>query len=286
MREASSSPPGPDPTRLWRIRHSPAASGAAMVLFLVVSGLWLVAAGTAQPSVQSYPGCITGRACWQAPSYTSLHVWLLLGIAGWFLAAASFALVVCRAVSERRHASSTRQLRRIVAAGVAGAVAEVVVVLVVTHVAIVTAPLGFEYSGEAAAPVAILGVAQLALIGALALVGDRLLRLSPGEPPPGAHRNRPWRAVLAVGGMVLSCGAFAAWSFGDGTIGVVVNTRLIAGTARIINVGAWWPGLLAAMLVLILVAAACAPGMTSTPEGRMPPTPSTSDRSASPLTAP
>jgi hypothetical protein len=92
--------------------------------------------------------------------------------------------------------------------------------------------------------------------------------------------------VLGLGGMVLSCGAFAAWSLRDGSTPLLVNTRLIAGTAWITNVGAWWPGLFAAMLALTLVAAACAPGMTPTAEGKVQLVPSTGDRTASPANAP
>jgi hypothetical protein len=55
---------------------------------------------------------------------------------------------------------------------------------------------------------------------------------------------------------------------------MVVNTRLIAGTAWMTNAGAWWPGLFAAMLALTLVAAGCAPGMAPAPEGEVPQVPS------------
>jgi hypothetical protein len=192
--------PATDPTPLWRIRHSPVASGAAMVLFLVVSALWLVPAGTAQVWVHSMPPCL-GPACPPPPSYTSLHILLLLGIAGAVLTFASFALVVRRAVGGGRKVGTARPVRRVVVTGFAGALAEVIVVLLVTHVAIVTAPLGFENSGEAGAAIGILSVAQPTLAGALALVWGRLLRVNPGEPPPSTRRIRPWRA----------CSASVAW---------------------------------------------------------------------------
>jgi hypothetical protein len=287
MQDPSGSLPQPatEPAPLWRIRHSPATSGAAMVLFLVVSALWLVAAGTAQVWNHSMPPCLR-PACPQPPSHTSLHVWLLLGIAGAVLTLASLVPLVRPAVSERRDAGNARRVRRIVAAGFAGALAEVLVVLLVTHIAVVTAPLGFENSGEAGVAIGILGVAQPALVGALALVWARLLRASPGKPRPSTRRIRPWRAMLGLGGMVLSCGAFAAWSLRAGTTSLLVNTRLIAGTAWITNVGAWWPGLFAALLALTLVAAACAPGMTSTAGSKIPLVPSAGDRTASPASAP
>jgi hypothetical protein len=69
---------------------------------------------------------------------------------------------------------------------VAGAVAEVLVLYLVTHIAIVTAPLGFEYSGETAAPILILGVAHLALVGAL--LGHGLCRR-----PAAPHDKAKWR---------------------------------------------------------------------------------------------
>ena len=274
-----------DPS-IWRMRRSPAASAAAMVLFVVVSALWLVGAGTARPAVISHPGCLPGRACPQPPSYASLHVWLLLGIAGAVLMLASFVLVARRAVGERREVGTARKVRLAVVTVVAGAVVEVLVVYLVTHIAIVTAPLGFEYSGETAAPILILGVAHLALVGALALVLGGLLRLSPGQPRPNAGRIRPWTAVLGLGGMVVGCGAFAAWSLRAGTIPLVVNTRLIGGPAWVTNAGAWWPGLFAAMVALLLAAAVCAPGMTSTTDGKVPRVPSASDHTASPASAP
>lgn len=285
MRDPSSSPPQPDPRPLWRIRHSPAASAAAMVLFVVVSASWLVAAGTARPAVISQPGCLPGRACPQPPSYASLHVWLLLGIAGGVLTLASFVLVARRAVGERPEVGSARKVRLAVVTVVAGAVAEVITVLLVTHVAIVTAPLGFENSGEAGAAIAILAVAQPALAAALALAWGRLLRVSPEEPQASIHRIRPWPAIFGLGGMVLGCGAFAAWSLRAATIPLVVNTRLIGGPAWVTNVGAWWPGLFAAMVALLLAAAVCAPGMTSTADGKVPRVPSTSDHAASPASA-
>jgi hypothetical protein len=286
MQDPSGSPqqPATGPTPLWRIRHSPAASGAAMVLFLVVSVLWLVAAGTAQVAVESQPGCFR-RPCPPPPSYTSLHVWLLAGIAGAALTLASFVLVARSEVRERLKVGSARQVRWAVVTGFAAALAEVIGVLLITHLAIVTAPLGFENSGEAGAAIGILAAAQPALVGALALVWGRLLQVSSGTRRPSMHRVRAWRAISGLGGMALTCVAFAAWSLRDGTA-LLVHTRLIAGTASITNVGAWWPGLFAAMVALTLVAATCAPGLTATGEGKVPRAPSASDRTASPASAP
>jgi hypothetical protein len=283
-RSGSPGPPTANATRLWRIWHSATGTAAAMVLFLVVSALWLVAAGTARASVESQPPCL--RPPCPQPSYASLHVWLWLGIAGAVLILASLVLVARSAVGQRREAGAARLVRRAAAVGLAGVLAEVIVVLLVTHVAIVTAPLGFENSGEAGAAVAILGVAQIPLAGALALAWARLLPVSAGESGPAAHLFRPGRAIVGLGGMVVCCAAFAAWSLRDGTIGVLLNATLIAGTARITNVDAWWPGLLAAMVALISVAAACAPGVTSHAVGKVPRAPSASENAASPASAP
>jgi len=246
-----------------------------MVLFLVVSVLWLVAAGTAQVAVESQPGCLR-RPCPPPPSYTGLHVWFALGIAGAALTLASFALVARSAVRERPTVVPARQVRWAVVAGFAGALAEVIVILLVTHLAIVAAPLGFENSGEAGVAIGILALAQPALAGALALVWVRLLHVSPREPGSGMHQIRAWRVISGPPRMALTSVAFAAWSLRDGTT-LLVHTRLIAGTALITNVGAWWPGLFAAMVALTLVAAACAPGLATTAEGKVPRAPSTSD---------
>ena len=256
-----------------------------MVLFLVVSALWLVAAGTARAPVISQPPCVR-PPCAALPSSGSLQVWLWLGTAGAVLILASLVLLAWGEVGERREARTARLVRRAAAGGLAGVLAEMIVVLLVTHVAIVAAPLGFEYSGEVGAAIAVLGVAQLPLAGALALAWARLRSDSAAESEPAAHLFRPRSAIPGLGGMVLSCAAFAAWSLHDGTVGVLVDATLIAGTARITNVGAWWPGLFAAMVVLTLVAAACAPGVTSRAVRKVPRAPSASEDAASPVSAP
>jgi hypothetical protein len=253
-------------------------------LFLVVTVLWLVAADTAQATVKSQPPCLR-PPCPQPPTYASFRVWLLLGIAGAVLTLASFVLVARSAVRERPGAGSARRVRWAVVVGAAGVLAEMIVVLLVTHVAIVNAPLGFENSGEAGAAVEILAAAQPVLAGALALVWARLLRVGPVEPRPGSPRTRAWRAMAGLGGMALICAAFAAWSIRDGNT-LLVHARLIAGAPLITNSGAWWPGLFAAMVALTLTAAACAPGLTATADDRLPPAPSPSDRTVSPASAP
>jgi hypothetical protein len=58
--------------------------------------------------------------------------------------------------------------------------------------------------------------------------------------------------------MVVCSTAFALWSIYDGTA-LVVNASLIAGVSWVTNVGAWWPGLFAAMVALTIVAAVWSP---------------------------
>jgi hypothetical protein len=274
-------PPGTGATRLRRIWHSPTGTAAAMVLFLVVSALWLVAAGTARTPDFSQPPCL--RPCMpQFPSAGNVRVWIWLGITGAVLIVASLVLLARGGVGLRREVGTARLVSRAAAAGLAGILAEVVVILVVTHVAIVMAPLGAENSGEIGAAIAVLGVLQLPLAVGLAVAWRRLRIVGAGESEPATHRFSPVRAILGLGGMVLSCAAFAVWSLRNGPPGVVINAQLIAGTPHLVNVGAWWPGLFAAMVALILLAAASAPGVTSRAVRRVPRAPSASDSAASP----
>jgi len=101
------------PAPLCRIRHSPAASGAAMVLFLVVSALWLAAAGSARVWDHSTPGCFR-PGCLPPQSYAGLHVSQWLGITGAALTVASFVLVARRTARAERAAMTARQVRRAV----------------------------------------------------------------------------------------------------------------------------------------------------------------------------
>jgi len=233
MRDPSSSRPRPASGHswLWHIRHSPATGGAALVLFLAVSALWLVAAGTAHAAIESQP-CGWG-GCPQPPSYTSLHVWLLLGIAGAVLTVVSFVLLVRRVVGERRKAGTAP-------------------------------PPPWHWCGEG-----FCGSARQSAV------------------PVGAgfgHGQR-WSASVAWC-LAVERSAPGAWSLEPGTIPLVVNAKLIAGAPWVTNVGAWWPGLFAAMVALTLLAAAGAPGMTSRAEDMAPFPPSASDRAASPAAAP
>jgi|GEM_PF-3238326 hypothetical protein len=271
------------PSTLWRIRHSPATSEVAMILVVALSALWLVAAATAQVWYHSVAPCIR-QACPPSPSYTGLHVWLVIGTFGAVLALGSLALVA-RAMGGRRQGVSSnlhRVLWGIVLAGCAGVLVEFVLVHLVTDHAMATAPLGFNNSGEGAAAIAVLAVAQPVLVGFLVLAWSRLLPTVGPEHARARRRRWSWFGPLGLVGMVITCGAFAAWSLRDGTT-LIVNTTIIAGRSGVANVGAWWPGLFAAMAALTVVALACAPGIVLRTEGGAEPVvPSMSDERKAP----
>jgi len=255
------------PSTFWRIRHSPATSGVAVMLFVVLSALWLVAAATAQVWNHSVAPCIR-PACPPSPSYTGLHLWLVIGTVGAVLALGSLALVA-RAMGGRPPGvpSNLHRVRwGIVLAGCPGVLVELVLVHLVTDHAMATAPLGFNNSGEGAAAIAVLAVAQPVLVGVLALAWSRLLPTLGSEHARARRRQWSWFGLLGLVGMVTTCWAFAAWSLRDGTT-LIVNTTIIAGRSGVSNVGAWWPGLFAAMAALTVVAVVCSPGIIWRTEG-------------------
>lgn len=247
-------PPGPpsqsaiSSSLLSRIWHSPATSGAAMTLFVVLSALWLVAAVTAQVWYHSAPpGYVFS-------SRSGFYVWVGVGIAGTVLALGS---VVHRLWSVRQ-----RPVSVILTICIAVA-AELLLLLLVTRHAIATAPYGVD-SGEGAAAIATLGLAQVVLVAMLMPLAGRSTRLVSlrGRSP---HGRLQWFGLLGLVGMVITCGAFAAWSLHDGTT-LIVSTSLIAGQPRMTNVGAWWPGLFAAMATLVVISLVGA----SATENRLP----------------
>jgi len=222
---------------------------------MVLSALWLVAAATAQVWYHSVP------SGYEWPSHTALQVWLGVGIAGAALTLVSL-LWQMRSVGRGRGktAQSGRSLWFIVLAGCVGAAAEVALVNAVTDHAVSTAPLGYNNSGEGGLAIAVLAVVQPALVGALALAWHLLVPGSRKALGHRAHGPVTMSRLVGLAGMVITCVAFAAWSISDGTT-LIVNTSLIAGAARMTNVGAWWPALFAAMSALAVVALACAPGV-------------------------
>jgi hypothetical protein len=156
----------------------------------------------------------------------------------------------------------------------------VAIVIIVTHLAIATAPLGV-WSGEGAMAVAVLAVAQVVLVAFLAPFVGRFFRFVP-QHDRGAPAGLQWSGPLGLVGMVVTCVAFAAWSLHDGNA-LIVNTALIAGRSEITNVGAWWPGLFAAMAALTVVAITCAPGISWRAKGGAEPVPpSMSDEHTAP----
>ncbi len=239
-----------NPSLLSWIRHSPATSGAAMALFVVLSALWLVAAVTAQVWYHSAPpGYVFS-------SRSGFYVWVGVGIAGTVLALGS---VVQRLWSVRQRPVS------VILTICIGAAAELLLVLLVTRHAIATAPYGVD-SGEGAAAIAALGLAQVVLVAMLMPLIGRSTRLDSlrGRSPHGRFQ---WFGLLGLVGMVITCGAFAAWSLYDGTT-LIVRTSLIAGQPRMTNAGAWWPGSFAAMATLTVISLVCARGrQTESPAG-------------------
>ncbi len=229
-----------------------------MLPFLVLSGLWLVAAGTAHVWYHSAP-----------PGYVfassdAFHVWFGIGISGAILTIVSVAQILCARGGFYIEGSSRHQRRlalaRLALALCIGAAGELLLVLLVTRHAISTAPFGAD-SGEAAVPIAELGLAQVLFVGVLAALVSRILRFAPAH-----DRGSHWSGFLGPAGMALTCTAFALWSLQDGTR-LIVNTTVIAGTPAMTNSGAWWPGLFAAMCALTIVAVVCAPGIGRRADG-------------------
>jgi hypothetical protein len=97
----------------------------------------------------------------------------------------------------------------------------------------------------AASVIAVLVVAQPVLVGAVALASSA----SPGVRPEHfpVKRRRSWFGLLGLVGMVITCGAMAAW---------MVNVLWLP---------ARWPGVLIAMAILTGTAVVCAPGIIGEP---------------------
>ena len=227
---------------LWRIGHSPAIGAAAMMMFLVLAALWLAAALTAQVWYHSAPpGYVFS-------SLSTFYVWVAAGIAG--------AVLTLGSLAQRLWRLKQRPVSLVLTACLA-VPAELGVVLLVTHHAIVTAPYGVD-SGEGVVAIAILVVAQLLLLGAVAASLARFARLD-DERALGSRGRLQWSGLLGTVGMVITCAAFAVWSLHDGTT-LLVSTGLIAGEQTVSNVGAWWPGLFAAMAALTVMTVIRAPG--------------------------
>ena len=229
MGDASLAQPTPTQSPLWRLRHSPAVSEAAMALFVVLSSLSIVVAG-------SSPGVFS--------------VWHSLGIVGIVLIGASLlvSLVTHReskGVERQRHPRVAPLTFTLVAVCIA-ALMELVLVLRVTQppVAAVSALFG----GRLGTPVLEIAVAQPLLVGVVALAWSRLSPAPHFEYDPATRRS--WFGLLGISGMVVTSGAFAAW---------LINTIVVSG--RPWNVGTRFQGLLLAMVVLAAMALVCAPGI-------------------------
>jgi len=246
------------------MRHSGAISAAAMLLFLVLSAIWLVAAGTARVWYHSAP------AGYVFPSPDEFYVWFGIGSFGVVLTFGSLVRIVlakggATGDGEYSHRRAVDAVWFVLAVCI-GAAGELLLVLLVTRHAIATAPFGVD-SGERPAAIASLGLAQILLVGFLAPFLSRFLQLAPER-----DSGRPdWSALLGTAGMAVACAAFAVWSLHDGTT-LIVNTRVIAGTSAMTNAGAWWPGLFAAMSALTVVAIVCSPVIVRRAHGGDEPT--------------
>jgi hypothetical protein len=105
----------------------------------------------------------------------------------------------------------------------------------------------------AASVIAVLVVAQPVLVGAVALASSAFPGVRPEHLSEGRHRS--WLALLGLVGMVITCGAMAAW---------MVNVLVVSRGW----LPARWPGELIAMAVLTGIAVVCAPGIIRRAEGR------------------
>jgi len=226
-----------------------------MLLFLILSTLWLSAAATARVWYHSAP------SRYVFPSAGVFYVWLGIGISGAALTLVSLVHILLTNGDGRREAASrhTRGMSvfwfvLVVCIGTGG---ELLLVLLVTRHAIATAPFGVD-SGDGAPPIAALGAAQGLFVGALAPFLSRFWKFVPRHDR--RSHDPQWSGLLGLAGMAITCAAFAVWSLHDGTT-LIVNTRVIAGTSGMTNSGAWWPGLFAAMSALTAVAIVCAPGI-------------------------
>ena len=232
------------------MRHSEATSAAAMLLFLALSGMWLVAAGTARVWYHSAP------AGYVFPSPDTFYVWFGVGVFGVVLTFGSLVrILLAKGGATREWAPGHRRAVAafwVLLAVCVGAAGELLLVLLVTRHAIATAPFGVD-SGERPAAIAALGLAQILLVGVLAPFLSRFFQLAPER-----DRGRDWSGLLGPVGMAIACSAFAVWSLHDGTA-LIVNTSVIAGTSAMTNAGTWWPGLFAAMSALTVVAIVCSP---------------------------
>jgi hypothetical protein len=236
------------PFLVGRVLKSTATGAVATLLFVVISALWIVAAATARVWYHSAP------PGYEFPRRSGLYVWVVLAAVGALLAFGSLLQCVWPVL---------RRQPLVVIVACVGAAAEIVLVHLVTGHAMATAPLGFDDSGEGAAAIVALGVSQPVLVGALALILGRLP--TAGRRRVARDRQRSsWSYVGSLVGMVIACGALAAWSLYDRTA-FVVDTSLIAGKSAVTNVGAWWPGLFAAVVALMVAGVVSVPAVVRKP---------------------
>lgn len=213
MGEAPTNLPTPFFLTLWLIRRSPAVSEAAMVLFIFLSGLSLTAE-------YSNHGAI----------------WYRVGVAGTVLTLCSL-IYLLWPVTSRREGWTTRhhrgeQMTLMALAVLAAALVEFVLVVLVPR--------------SVATAIPVLAVAQPVLVGAVALVSSAFS--GAGSEHLSKRRRRSGFAFLGLVGMVITCGAMAAW---------IINVIVVSPGW----LPARWPSVLIAMAVLTGTVMVCAPGI-------------------------
>lgn len=225
------------------LRRSPALGGAAMILFVVLGATWLVAATTARVWYHSAPFGYVFQP------RSAFYTWVVFGVVG----------VVLALLSATRSLRSCRHRVAAVVVATFGAATELSCLRVATDYSMATARLGFNNAGEGAVAIATLVLVQFGLVVALVPAWGRSTPTVRLVEVRKERSRLSWVGVSGLAGMVTTCGAFVAWSLRDGTT-LIVDTSLIAGKSAVVNVGAWWPGLFAAMAALTVMALVCAPG--------------------------
>jgi hypothetical protein len=193
-----------------------------MVLFVVLAGL--LAAGA-------------------DANHGALSIWYRVGVAGIVLTLGSLVYLLWPVTHRRGEWKAGRQLgvqmMFIALAVFIAAFAEFVLVVLVGR-SVPTA-------------IAVLGVAQPVLVGAVALVSSAFPGVRSEHLSEGRLRSR--FALLGLVGMAITCGAMAAW---------MVNVLVVSSGWM----PARWPGVLISMAVLMGTAVVCAPGIIRRAESR------------------
>ena len=231
MGEHTTNPPTPLSLTVWLIRHSPSVSEAAMVLFVVLAGLSLAVA---------------------TANHGALSIWYRVGIAGIVLTLGSLICLLWPVIHKRGRSEPQRprgcsryspcwplvfwRCSRFVSRGL------------FELLLVVAAGTG------AASVIAVLVVAQPVLVGAVALVVERV-------------SGSALRALVSRAAQGMVCPFGSSWHghhLRDHGHVWMVNVLVVSGGW----LPARWPGVLTAMAVLTGTAVVCAPGIIRRAEGR------------------